>query len=203
MPVFAQGTVTSISITPTNPTTTDTIKAYVTCTFSSGGCNAIFDTMTQSGNTIAAAALHCPGMLAVICSYTDTFIIAPQPAGPYTFKFSLYSRNPVSSMPCGTYLYVVDSSSRSFTVQGSSTSVSTVFPGNGKLWYNQKQLHLKVDAATANSYKLRVTNTAGQVLIDKQVSAAQSNYPLDVPGGIYIVSLSSPGNTYTRKILVQ
>jgi len=89
--LMAQGTIQSITISPASPTVTDDVKAYVSMSFTSGGCGVNNQTFYTMGNITDASALHCLGMLAYICSAVDTFDIGYLPAGNHLFRFTLSS----------------------------------------------------------------------------------------------------------------
>lgn len=88
----------SLTITPANPTTTDTIIILAECTFPSGGCSEYTQTLSVNGTDIFASALHCLGPLSFICPYTDTIQLNPLPAGVYTFHFQLDAGS--GNVPC-------------------------------------------------------------------------------------------------------
>lgn len=71
--VFSQGQILNITVDPANPTTADYVKVYVELAFNSGGCDLDFSGHSTNGNTTTASAMHCVGMLTVICNITDTF----------------------------------------------------------------------------------------------------------------------------------
>jgi hypothetical protein len=78
-----------LTVTPANPTSSDTITVLANCSFPSGSCSTHSQNISIAGNDIYASAFHCLGVLTVICNYTDTFIINPLPAGNYTFHFQV------------------------------------------------------------------------------------------------------------------
>lgn len=82
-------TINSITYSPANPTTLDTVYVYANCIFNSGTCDPSVSVVSPAGNIIYAYALHCLGPLTVICSSTDTFKLNPLPAGSYTFLFQV------------------------------------------------------------------------------------------------------------------
>ncbi len=82
-------TIQSITMSPANPTPNDTIYFYAECLFPSGGCDQVMQTVAVSGNDVYATALHCLGSFTVICPHTDTLVVAPLPAGNYTFHFQV------------------------------------------------------------------------------------------------------------------
>lgn len=77
--------INSISTSPQQPTTSDTIYIYPTVSFGYRWVVKITQFISINGNNITASATHCLGMLTVICTTTDTFKIDPLPAGNYTF----------------------------------------------------------------------------------------------------------------------
>jgi hypothetical protein len=83
---LAQPWINSITVTTPCSTTNDTLRVYVDCMFPSGSCDPYLSNVYIYNNHINANALHCLGMLTVICNYTDTFTIPPLPAGNYVFS---------------------------------------------------------------------------------------------------------------------
>ena len=86
-----QGSISSLTISPTYPTETDTVYIYAELMFSSSNCPLDIKSYIISGNNIAASTQHCLGMLSTICNTTDTFKINPLSAGAYTFDLTLSS----------------------------------------------------------------------------------------------------------------
>ncbi|MCY7363574.1 MAG: T9SS type A sorting domain-containing protein [Ignavibacteria bacterium] len=80
--------INSLTISPANPTTNDSIFIYADCSFPSGSCDEHSQTLYISAGYIYGQATHCLGMLTFICSTTDTFKIIPLPAGTYSFLFN-------------------------------------------------------------------------------------------------------------------
>ena len=111
---LAQGTITQITVDPTNPTTNDDVTIYVDEWFSSGGCPLDNQSHQLSGNTILANAHHCVGLLTVICNATDTFELGQMTAGTYTFELVLTSG--AGPIPCTPGIVIDDTMSVSFTV---------------------------------------------------------------------------------------
>ena len=107
--------INSINITPSHPTSIDTIQVYVDCSFPSGGCDPYLNSVFVSGNDIYGDALHCLGMLTVICSYTDTFSVAPLAPGIYTFHMQLNAGGGPAPCTAGIVPGPVDSASFAVT----------------------------------------------------------------------------------------
>jgi hypothetical protein len=92
----------TITTVPPAPTSNDTIRIVAHCVFPSGSCSEHAKFISVNGNTIDAYAIHCLGMLSVICNYTDTFIVSPLPAGNYTFRMTLEAGSlPAPCAPIG------------------------------------------------------------------------------------------------------
>ena len=83
------GNITSLSFSPQNPTTLDTLYFYADLSFPSSNCESLNQSHSWSGNQVVASSLHCLGMLTAICYDTDTFKLDPIPAGTYTFELAL------------------------------------------------------------------------------------------------------------------
>jgi hypothetical protein len=88
---FSQGNISSITISPANPTVNDDMVIYVDVQFSNSDCIPDYQTHSLQGTTIGAAAHHCVGALTAICNTTDTFEIGQLPIGTYTFDMTLTS----------------------------------------------------------------------------------------------------------------
>lgn len=104
----------SISISPQQPSTEDTITILVYSTFNSGGCEG---TTSHSviNNEIYSSSIHCVGMLTVICHDIDTFKIDPLPEGTYHFYHSLSSGS--GPIPCSPGIIAEDHDTLNFTVE--------------------------------------------------------------------------------------
>ena len=112
-PLFSQK-INSLSISPASPTEKDTIYVYANCTFSSSDCPPYMKGAPQSGNTFQGYAIHCLGMLAATCTYTDTFKINPLPFGKYSFIFSLNEGQ--GDPPCTPGIVAGPTDTMAFTV---------------------------------------------------------------------------------------
>ena len=89
--LLAQGTMTGISVMPSNPTTVDDIELHVAVQFNSGDCQVDDKGHNTNAFAITAYSHHCVGLLTVICPTTDTFQLGQLPAGDYTVDFTLSS----------------------------------------------------------------------------------------------------------------
>jgi hypothetical protein len=108
--LFAQfGQITAIQMIPTNPTDADQIKAVAEVMLGSSPCNLDNASSSVNGNTIQLNTYYCEGLLATICSRTDTIVIGTLAAGSY---------NLVNLMAtgCGPYISVDSSLNNNFSV---------------------------------------------------------------------------------------
>ena len=110
----AQSTILSFSTLPASPTTNDVVKVVASLSFTSGGCELSEQGHTTNASRTDAYALHCLGMLTVICPNTDTFLLGTLPAGDHTFVLSLSSGG--GSPPCSPGIVIDDTDSITFTV---------------------------------------------------------------------------------------
>ncbi len=110
----AQGTITGFTISPTNPTTSDTVYIYANIQFSSSTCDLDNKSHLVSGFNIEASSHHCVGYLLAICNTIDTFKIDPLPLGDYSFNLNLTHGG--TTLPCTATVLSDDDSTFSFTV---------------------------------------------------------------------------------------
>ena len=88
---LGQGSIISLTVSPTYPTETDTVYIYASLSFASSSCPLDVKSHSILGNNIVASTQHCLGMLSAICYNTDTFKINPLSTGTYTFDLTLSS----------------------------------------------------------------------------------------------------------------
>ena len=88
---ICQGSIISLTVSPTYPTETDTVYIFAELSFSSSDCECFVKTDYLSANHITASTQHCLGMLTTICNTTDTFKLNPLAVGTYTFDLTLSS----------------------------------------------------------------------------------------------------------------
>ena len=86
-----QGSIISLTISPTYPTNTDTVYVYAELAFTSSSCPLDIKSYSILGNNVVASTQHCLGMLTTICNTTDTFKLNPLALGTYIFDLTLSS----------------------------------------------------------------------------------------------------------------
>jgi len=161
----------SITLQPSNPDADDTIKFYVAVSFSSGSCDQHSQLHILNGNTIEASALHCTGMLAYICSHTDTFVVTPLSAGNYTFRFNLTSGD--LPFPCSSLGIPAATDSLQFLV----SPVSNILQPDASpiLIYINETGNLRIDGLQAgNLYRAEIFSVDGKLLISEKLSGVEN-----------------------------
>lgn len=119
----AQSSIVSLTVSPTNPTSTDTIYVYAALMFPNSDCPLDNKGHTLNGNTILASSLHCQGMLTAICNTTDTFKIDPLAAGTYTFDLTLSGG--MGGPPCSPPFVADDNDTITFVVVNSTAGIGS------------------------------------------------------------------------------
>jgi len=119
--IYSQGTIGTFQISPSQPTTNDTIYVFADIQFPFSDCELDPNTLLHSvtGNSIMASAQHCLGVLASICNITDTFVILPLSAGTYTFDLTLTSG--FGGPPCTAGIIPDDNQNFQFTVSSTQS----------------------------------------------------------------------------------
>lgn len=120
----AQSSIVSLTVSPTNPTSTDTIYVYADLMFPNSDCPLDMKTHSVNGNTILASTLHCQGMLTAICNTTDTFKIDPLSAGTYIFDLTLSGG--FGGPPCTPPFVADDNEAITFVVVNSGAGIGYV-----------------------------------------------------------------------------
>lgn len=88
-----------ITVLPAQPTVNDSVLVLVQSAFSSGSCNEGSRNLSQiSAYYHEADAIHCLGILSVICYDTDTFQLGLLPAGQHTCAVTI--KNGFLPVPC-------------------------------------------------------------------------------------------------------
>jgi hypothetical protein len=205
--VFAQGNITGFTVSPAAPTTMDNVYMYVDVQFSSGGCAVANQGHTTSGSTTNASALHCLGMLSMICNATDTFNLGMLPAGVNVFNMTLSSG--LGGPPCSPGFVPDDSQSFTFTVT-TATGISHLQndPGVISIFPNPMSTSAVIkitDRIKLQHAELKIMDVSGRTI--KTVSAIDSNeIPLEreqLSPGIYFYQLTEGGESVQGKFVVR
>lgn len=106
--------INSLTVYPTQPGVNDSVYLIANCNFPAGSCDQHTQGASISGNVISAWAIHCIGMLSVICNATDTINLGVLPAGNYTANFQL--DHGMMPSPCTAGIVPGPSATTGFTV---------------------------------------------------------------------------------------
>ena len=182
---FAQGNISSITISPTNPTVNDDIVIYADVQFPNSDCMVDYQGHSLQGTTIGASAHHCMGVLTAICNTTDTFEIGQLPAGDYTFDLTLTSG--FGGPGCSPGFVPDDNDQLPFTVTGAvgiaelNALDKFIYPNptNGLVRFNRP---LKESA--------RITTLSGQII--QSIPSGTITFDVsELESGVYILRSAS------------
>lgn len=119
--------INSLSVYPSNPTVNDPVYLIANVSFPYGSCDQHTQGISQNNNTFSAWAIHCVGLLTVICGHTDTFALGTLSAGTYQASFHVdYSQAP---FPCTAGITPGSNDSISFNVSIVTSTTSPIKSG--------------------------------------------------------------------------
>lgn len=179
----------SMVVTPSAPTTADTVKVYVYLQFPSSGCAAPA-VYSMNGYTINASALHCMGMASTLCYDVDTLVFAPpMTPGNYAVYFSLDAGfGPPGNCSPGFVPY--DHDTAYFTVASTTgipyqetSPLISVYPNPAT-----NVLHFANLPAEAG---LQLLNPAGEIVLEETVTTTTEVDLSQLPTGMYFWKIVS------------
>jgi hypothetical protein len=188
----------SFTVTPANPTTNDTITVIVNVSFPSGSCPLDQKSVSVNGQQISAYALHCLGVLSVICPAVDTFRIDPLPAGNYTFTFQVDAG--ALPQPCTPGIVAGPVDSVKFTVSPAvglaeqEVPEFTAFPNPAS-----SEVRFNLAALSYTPDFIEIYTLDGKQILLQRVSSTEPT--LDITGianGNYLVRILKDGNVVGR-----
>lgn len=189
--------INSLSVLPANPTTADSVYVLADCDFTAGSCDQHTQGFSIAGNNISAWALHCVGMLTVICPYTDTFSVGTLPAGTYTFTFQLDQ----GSLPSPCTPGIVPGPSAMFTfIVSTTTPVQQQHSADGMFSFfpNPADDKISVRIKTNQNAFVRIFNVTGKKIREQNIAEGEAEiYTGDLTPGIYFLEC---GNYHFRFI---
>ena len=193
----------TIVVSPANPNSNDTIKVLVQCSFPSGGCDPYLVSLSPVGNDFYASALHCLGMLSVICLYTDTFLITPLTPGNYKFHMQLNEGG--GPAPCTPGIAPGPVDSIAFTV---TVPAGIISPPKGDSFSIIPDSHsgallLEVpEILTPDKNILRVFSSEGRLVLETKITQAITRIHTNLSPGIYFASLILGDTHYQKKFVI-
>ncbi len=194
----AQGTITSFSMSPVNPMSTDTIYIYAGLQFTSGDCELDNLSYSLSGNNLQANTHHCVGALAVICPTTDTFKINPLPAGNY--NFNLFLTTGISPAPCVAGIAPDHDSTFSFTVGPVTAGVAKPSALAFNIYPNPVTDQIRLEFVPSNT-AYKIINVTGQVVKSGVVNNNIITHLEVLPKGLYFLKIRTDDGELVRQMI--
>ncbi|MEO8148028.1 MAG: T9SS type A sorting domain-containing protein [Bacteroidia bacterium] len=186
--------INSLTISPANPTTNDSIFIYADCSFPSGSCDEHSQTLYISPGYIYGQATHCLGMLTFICSTSDTFKIIPLPAGTYSFLFNVNAESlpspctpGINPGPTDSLTFTVTDASGIPVVDGSHFHFN-IFPNPAK---DKLRLICKDESVFNKNNSLWIYSLTGRQLLNKEIT--NNEMLIDIssfPAGTYLLRIT-------------
>jgi hypothetical protein len=195
---FTQSIV-SFSVSPSNPTTTDSIHVIVECMFPSGGCDGSATLGGINGNRIDASAFHCVGMLTVICTDYDTIVIPPLAQGSYNFTFTLVTGD---GFPCspGTLPLAIDS----ITIDVSGTNNTPVLGNRNhyRIFPNPTDGKFILSQDYPEKSEVSLYSMTGALIKSFTVSEQNPELSLSLTPGLYQLIIRGKTERYYTRLTV-
>lgn len=196
--------INSLTVVPPNPTTNDSVSIILNADFSSGPCNDATHGFFQNGFTFNAFALHCTGMLTVICTDEDTFNLGQLAAGNYTFTVQVdqgFGPSPctpgIVAGPTSTVNFTVLNSSSVFNPEISNEFFLTPNPGNGFIKLKNNSTKFLNDKATVKFY-----SDEGKLLLELSAASLKNGVYLPFAKGVYFAEINTTTSILKQKIVV-
>lgn len=201
--LFAQSTILGFYTLPASPTTNDVVKVVASLSFTSGGCELSDQGHTTNASRTEAYALHCLGMLTVICPNTDTFLLGTLPAGDHTFVLSLSSGG--GPAPCTPGIVIDDTDSITFTVDpGVGIHNPDAKAVDFSVYPNPAASSIVIDCGMRIlNCELKIINAIGQVVHQSAINNPQS--AIDVSSlspSLYYLTLQTSEGVAVKKFEV-
>jgi len=192
----------SITVSPANPTTNDTINIYAEVAYPSASCNDHTQSYFINGNTILANTLHCVGPMTVICNDTDTFSIPPLQAGTYSFILQVdagFGNSPctpgIVTGPSDTITFVVDLAS---SIEDSPSVIET------NIYPNPAHDHIEISFAGAEAL-VEISSITGQLIqseIQKNNRNIRQKYDVSkLSAGTYFITIKTDQEIIVNKFI--
>jgi Secretion system C-terminal sorting domain len=193
--------INSISVYPSNPTSSDQIKVLVNINFSSGSCDAHTQSHSNSGNTIYATALHCLGPLTFICNHTDTFTIGQLATGNYSFIFNV--NEGFGPSPCSPGIVPGPTDTFNFFVSN-PTFVKQLKKDQLTVNYNSLSKIISIKSVkNEDNTQIELLSIEGKHLA--LYSFHNNSFSIDaseLKAGMYFIRITNSEGILTKKILI-
>lgn len=194
--------VNQVTIIPSNPTATDSIRVISDFSFF-GNCtyNLVYLYSYLTDSTIHIFPTYCGYGDSTLCTSIDTFTVGPYPAGNYVVSIEYHQG---SICPISGFDAVIAQFDTALVI-GASTGLQEPVRINEPpyIFPNPSENYLVVNPGKRSGASVRILNIAGQVVY---ASAPFNNeIQIDISAlknGFYYLTVSVGNNIYSKKILI-
>ncbi|MEP7265217.1 MAG: T9SS type A sorting domain-containing protein [Bacteroidota bacterium] len=192
--------VTSFTVDPLYPTTTDTITVYVQCDFTNAPCEGFAQVDNISGTQINATAFHCVGSLSTLCTDFDTLVIAPLAAGQYTLSVLLLQGDMmagciVGATPPGFGAVLIDVTQATSIAEITHNNELAISP-------NPSDGNFSIKRKSIGESTIKIFSTDGRLMQSLLLSGTETNVACSLKPGVYIVAEESAGETIFGRLMI-
>jgi hypothetical protein len=195
------GTINSMVIVPANPTTADNVKLIANSTVGYSPCYLLnFNFNVLSPGNYLVDAYYCMGLLAALCSSTDTFTLGLLPAGTNNIYMLLRSAQNAGPDPCTVFspldtdtVQVFVSISTGITNDQTRALQVVRIDGDGFVIKGAERIQGNKDVA--------LYSVDGKMFYDKILSEGENKINPTLSPGIYFYRLRVGKDFYYGKLL--
>lgn len=161
---------------PAQPSCTDSIFIIANAYFPSASCNRIRYETIKNGTDIYINSYHDYGMMTVICSRTDTAILAPLPSGTYQIYYTALDTQQIIIFDRDTMTLQVNCITPSYEVESAEP-------------FQFKLIASTVEIITKEAARVEIFSMLGQKLKEISTQAGQIAYIdiKDQPNGRFLL----------------
>lgn len=195
-------TIMQLYTVPANPTTNDQVMVVAEMMFPSASCDEKFLAVTNmGGNRFDAGAMHCVGMLSVICNDNDTFLLGQLTAG--TYRFFLQEDMGILPAPCSPGIVPGPVDSIDFTVT-LATGIDEIGDNGINIFPNPVVNTVTLsDIVPERDLVLKLFSLNGQEIYSGDVRNGDAIDLSYLNEGIYIAEVWSQAGLLLRKKLMK
>lgn len=197
-PVKAQ-VIQQLRVNPLQPTTATPVRLEADLVFSFGDCKDKSVSQSITGFRLEANALHCLGLLTVICYDTDTFNFGLLPAGSYRFVYQV--NQGFGPAPCTPGINPGSTDSIDFVVSP-ATGLEEQEQNSYALFPNPAGDHVFFQrSGRSMDSELSIINSEGRICKRLILPGGKSRIDLsDLAPGVYFIAMN--GSTLRKKLVI-